>query len=227
MTSPSPKAVIYCRISSRTQADGHGLEGQELRCRQHATAKGYEVAAVFPDTITGGGDYLKRPGMMALLRFIDAQPNERFIVVFDDLKRASRDTRAYLDLRDAFRDRGAIMDCLNMKLGDTPEDEFIETIMAAQGALERKQNGRQVAQKMKARMESGYWIHNPPIGYKYETIKPHGKLLVPVEPVASIIREAFEGYAIGRFQTQAEIKRFFEGFPAFPRNAKIVPRGVV
>ncbi|GAA6176720.1 hypothetical protein NBRC116593_26390 [Sulfitobacter pacificus] len=220
MSDIAPKAVIYCRISSRTQADGHGLEGQELRCRQHAANKGYEVAAVFPDTITGGGDYLKRPGMMALLSFIDAQPNERFIVVFDDLKRASRDTRAYLDLRDAFRDRGAVMDCLNMKLGDTPEDEFIETIMAAQGALERKQNGRQVAQKMKARMESGYWIHNPPIGYRYEVIKPHGKVLVPVEPLASIIREAFEGYANGRFQSQAEVKRFFESNPDFPRNAK-------
>lgn len=94
------------------------------------------MAAVFPDTITGGGDYLKRSGMMVLLNFIVAQPNERFIVVFDGLKRASRDTRAYLDPRDAFRDRGVIMDCLNMKLGDTPENEFIETIMAAHGALE-------------------------------------------------------------------------------------------
>jgi len=35
------------------------------------------------------------------------------------------------------------------QFGDaTTEGEFIETIMAAQGALERKQNGRQVAQKM-------------------------------------------------------------------------------
>ncbi|MEP2717936.1 recombinase family protein [Pseudophaeobacter sp.] len=96
-----------------------------MRCRQHAANKRYEVAAVFPDTITGGGDYLKRPGMMALLSFIDAHPNERFIVIFDDLKRASRDTRAYLDLRDAFRARGAALDCLIMKLGDTPEDEFM------------------------------------------------------------------------------------------------------
>ena len=107
------------------------------------------------------GDYLKRPGMMNLLSFIDAQPNERFVIIFDDLKRASRDTRAYLDLRDAFRQRGVHMECLNMKLGDTPEDEFVETIMAAQGALERKQNGRQVAQKMKARMQSGYWNSQP------------------------------------------------------------------
>ncbi len=221
MSNTTVKAVIYCRVSSKTQEqDGHGLESQEVRCRQFAAAKGLEVAAVFPDTMTGGGDFMARPGMVALLSFIDAQPHERFVVIFDDLKRASRDTRAFLDLRDAFRLRRVQVECLNFKFDDTPEGEFIETIMAAQGALERKQNGRQVAQKMKARMQSGYWIHNAPVGYKYQTVKGRGKMLFPDEPLASIVRDAFEGYAMGRFETQAEIQRFFETFPDFPRNGK-------
>ncbi len=216
-----PQAVIYCRVSSKTQEEeGHGLDSQETRCRQHAVSKGYDVAAVFPDTITGGGDFMQRPGMVALLSFLDAQPDQSFVVIFDDLKRFARDTPFHLDLRDAFRMRRATIECLNFKFDDTPEGEFIETIMAAQGALERKQNGRQVAQKMKARMQSGYWIPNPPVGYKYETVKGRSKMLFPKEPLASIVREAFEGYAGGRFQTQAEIQRYFETFPAFPRNSK-------
>ena len=183
MTGQNLKAVIYCRVSSRSQEeDGHGLESQETRCRQHAAARGYAVAAVFPDTITGGGDFMQRPGMVALLSFIDAQPREKFVVIFDHLKRFARDTRFHLDLREAFRSRGATIECLNFKFDDTPEGEFIETIMAAQGALERKQNGRQVAQKMRARMQNGYWIHNPPIGYRYETIKGRGKMLIPNHP---------------------------------------------
>ncbi|MEM9699401.1 MAG: recombinase family protein [Pseudomonadota bacterium] len=213
------KAVIYSRVSSKGQeSDGGGLESQETRCRQYAEAQGLDVAAVFPDTFTGGGDYMERPGMKALLAFLDAQPDERFTVIFDDLKRASRDTRAFLDLRDAFRSRGVRVACLNFKFDDTPEGEFIETIMAAQGALERKQNGRQVAQKMRARMENGYWIHNPPIGYRYETQRGRGKVLVPNPPFDDIVRQAFEGYAVGHFQSQAEIKRFFESHASFPRN---------
>ena len=126
--------MIYCRVSSRAQeAEGHGLESQETRCRQHAAASGYDVAAVFPDTITGGGDFMQRPGMVALLSFLDAQPAERFVVIFDDLKRFARDTRFHLDLREAFRLRGAKIECLNFKFDDTPEGEFIETIMAARG----------------------------------------------------------------------------------------------
>ncbi len=123
-----------------------------------------------------------------------------------------------LHLRKAFQIRHAQVECLNFKFEDTPEGEFIEAIMAAQGHLERQQNGRQVAQKMKARMQSGYWIHNASIGYKYETIKGRGKMLVPNPPFDAIIREGFEGYASGRFQSQVEVKRFFETFPDFPRN---------
>ncbi|MEM9231701.1 MAG: recombinase family protein [Pseudomonadota bacterium] len=225
MTDTKPiKALIYCRVSTKNQeTDGHGLESQETRCRQYAAAKGYEVQAVFPDTMTGGGDFMKRPGIVALLSFIDAQPGERFVVVFDDLKRASRDTRAFLDLRDAFRLRGVRLECLNFKLGETPEDEFFETIVAAQGQLERKQNSRQVAQKMEARMQSGYWVHRAPVGYRCEKVKGRGRILFADEPFDAIIREAFESYAIGHFQSQSEVKRYLESFPSFPdlKNGKL------
>ena len=215
----SEKALIYYRVSSLTQErEGHGLASQETRCRDYATQQGYEVAAVFPDTITGGGDFMKRPGMVALLSFLDAQPDERFVVIFDDPKRFAGSTRFHFEFREAFRQRGARIECLNFKFDESPEGEFIETIIAAQGQLERKQNSRQVAQKMKARMQSGYWIHNPPIGYCYETIKGHGKLLVPNPPFDAIVKEAFTGYDSGRFSSQAEVKRFLEGFPNFPRN---------
>ncbi|GFE50840.1 resolvase [Roseobacter cerasinus] len=218
-TTKPTKAVIYCRVSSKAQeVTGHGLESQETRCRQFAQAKGYDVAAVFPDTITGGGDFMKRPGMVALLSFLDAQPDERYVVIFDDLKRFARDRDFHFRLRDAFRQRDASVECLNFTFEDTPEGEFIETILAAQGQLERKQNGRQVAQKMKARMQNGYWIHNAPIGYRYQTEKGRGKVLIPNPPFDSIIREAFEGYASGRFGSQAEVTRFFESIPEFPRN---------
>ncbi len=40
------------------------------------------------------------------------------------------------------------------------------------------------------------------------------------EPLVSIVRDTFEGYAMGRFATQTEIQRFFETFPDFPRNKK-------
>lgn len=213
------KALVYCRVSSQKQAvEGHGLDSQEYRCRQYAEGLGYEVEAVFPDDVSGGGDFMKRPGLVALLSYLDAQPQKRYVVIFDDLKRFARDTEFHIALRRAFQRRKARIECLNFKFDDTPEGKFIETIMAAQGELERQQNSRQVIQKMQARIDAGYWCFKPITGYKYRKIEGHGKLLVPEEPLASVVRDALEGYASGRFETFVEVQRFFQRQPSFPRD---------
>ena len=149
-------ALIFCRVSSTKQKiDGAGLESQEHRCREYAASKGYNVEAVFPDDISGGGDFMKRPGLTQYSGLLDAQKGRRYVVIFDDLKRFARDTEFHFKLRRAFDMRGATVECPNFKFGDSPEDKFIETIIAAQGELEREQNRRQVLQKMKARVEKG------------------------------------------------------------------------
>ena len=118
MTDRRPaKALIYCRVSTTKQEDeGNGLESQEMRCRQYAQSMGYEVEAVFPDSVSGGGDFMKRPGMVALLSYLDAQPGTNgYVVIFDDLKRFARDTEFHIRLRQAFRLRGARVECLNFR----------------------------------------------------------------------------------------------------------------
>ena len=224
---PQKIAIIYCRISSlKQQADGDGLNSQEHRCRQHADARGWPVEAVFPDSITGGGDYLKRPGMKALLAYLDAQPGKNYVVIFDDLKRLARDTAAHIALRKELDSRGASVESCNFRFEETPEGKFIETVIAAQGQLEREQNSRQVLQKMTARVEKGFWPFHAPVGYKHVPSKLGGKVLVRDEPVASIVAEALEGFASNRFASQTEVVRFLESQPEFPKdkpNGKIRP----
>lgn len=212
------KAVIYCRVSTTGQdAEGNGLDSQEYRCRQHAEAKGYEVEAVFPDDVSGGGDFMKRKGMVALLAYLDAMPHENYVVIFDDLKRYARDTEFHLSLRREMMARNATRECLNFRFEDTPEGEFNETIAAAANTLERKQNRRQVIQKMRARVEKGYYCFAPVFGYTYKKLEGGGKVLTPNKD-APLIKEALQGFASGRFQTATEVKRFLEGQPSFPKN---------
>ena len=105
-----PKAVIYCRVSSTKQKIvGGGLESQEHRCREYAASKEYDVEAVFPDDASGGGDFMNRPGMVALLSYLDAQKGKPYVVIFDDLKRFARDTEFHIKLRREFGNRGALV----------------------------------------------------------------------------------------------------------------------
>ncbi len=212
------KAVIYCRVSSKKQAtDGSGLDSQEHRCREYAEARGLSVEAVFPDDISGGGDFMNRPGMVALLAYLDAKSDENYVVIFDDLKRYARDTEFHLKLRREMAARGATRACLNFNFEDSPEGKFLETIIAAQGELEREQNQRQVVQKMKARVEQGYWVFRAPVGYRYEKVKGRGQMLVRDEPAASVVAEALESFASGRLQSQSEIRRFLQDTPGYPK----------
>jgi site-specific DNA recombinase len=204
------KALIYCRVSSeRQKTEGHGLDSQEQRCRLYCDQKGYEVEKVFRDSFSGGGDFMGRPAMRELLSHLDKHSHRDYVVVFDDLKRFARDTVFHIKLRSEFKAREVEVECLNYKFDESEEGEFIETVLAAQGELERKQNRRQVIQKQKARLESGYWPFNPFPGYRHEKEPLHGKLLKPCEP-APLIKAALEGFATGRFESQAAVQRFLQ-----------------
>lgn len=215
------KALIYCRVSSeRQKTEGHGLESQEQRCRLYCEQKGYEVEGKpFRDSFTGEGDFMNRPAMRELLGYLDKHPHRtNYVVVFDDLKRFARDTVFHLKLRREFKARGVKVECLNYKFDESAEGEFIETILAAQGELERKQNQRQVIQKQRSRLEAGYWPFYPPPGYKQIKTAGHGKLLTPYEPEARIIKIALEGFATERFETQGDVTNYLASENFYGKN---------
>ncbi len=221
MAEIKPKAIIYCRVSDTKQkTEGSGLESQEFRCRQYAAQHGYDVEQVFQDDVSGGGDFAKRPGMTALLSYLELNSKDSaYVVLFDDLKRLSRDAEFHLQLRRIMRGFGVRVECLNYTFDDSPEGKFMETIFAAQGELEREQLGRQTRQKTQARMEAGFYAFSAPTGFTYQRVKGRGKMLVRVEPLASLVAEAIEGMASGRFQTKEETRRFLEAAPEVPKQA--------
>ena len=146
--------------------------------------------------------------MKALLTYIDAHPHKRFVVVFDDLKRFARDTEFHFKLKKAFRDRDVLLRCLNYTFGETPEEEFSELIMAGQAQLERKQNRRQVVQKMKSRLEMGYWTFAGKRGYDMIKDALHGKLLIANKVGLTIIKPALEKFASGDLLRKIDVARF-------------------
>lgn len=205
------KAIIYCRVSSdRQKIEGHGLESQEKRCRDYADSKGYQVSLerVFKDGYTGGGDFSKRPAMSALIEYIDERPYEKFVLIFDDLSRFARDTESHLKMRALFQSREVKLECLNYDFNDSPEGKFAETVLAASNELVKETNRRQSIQKQRARLMSGYWAFGGKKGYQIVKDKTHGKLAVPDEFEAPIMREAFEKFANGNFRRKVDVCRF-------------------
>lgn len=213
MNTIAQKAIIYCRVSSKTQLDGGGLGSQEQRCQEYAKSKGYDVITVFKDSYSGGGDFMKRPAMRELLEFVD-ENSEPYVVIFDDLKRFARDVKFHWELRAQFEIRNLTPECLNFTFDETPEGNFIETIIAAQGELERQQNKRQTIQKMKARLARGlFCFRSSPYGYRYIKSNVYGGKVLEIEPKdAEIIKEAFTAFATGKFHNIKDVAEYITAY---------------
>ena len=216
--TPERSAVIYARVSSRKQVkEGGGIESQATRCRAYAASRGYEVVAMFTDDMTGQN--ARRPGMDAMLSFLRQNKTNPHVVLIDDISRLARGLKAHIELRDELARAGGILESPSVGFGDDSDSQFLENVLASSAQHFAQKNREQTINRMKARLMNGYYVNaRPPLGYKY--IKGHGKELVRDEPMASIVQEALEGLASGRFGSQGEVRQFLEAQPEFPRNGK-------
>ena len=101
---------------------------------------------------------------------------------------------------------------------------MLENVMATFAQHQREKNAEQTTTRMRARLMNGYWPFPAPVGYKYESVRGRGRVLVRDEPLASVVQEALDGYASGRFENQAEVMRFLQDCSLFPKDGRGIVR---
>jgi site-specific DNA recombinase len=209
-------AVLYCRVSTVKQTiQGTGLASQETRCREFAKMKGYEVTEVFQDDVSGR--ILDRPGIRAMLSYLRKHKTFSPVVIIDDISRLARDIETHLKLRAAIAQAGGRLESPSGEFEDGADGQLVEMVKATFAQHQAQKNAEQSKNRMRARMMNGYYALRHPKGYRYELVRGRGKMLMRDEPVASIIAEALEGFACGRYQSIAELQRFLQSQPHYPR----------
>lgn len=213
------KSVIYCRVSSQAQLKkGDGLASQETRCREYARQRGYRVEAVFYDEGISG-KLLDRAKMREMLDFLKKHgKKEPIAVIIDDISRLARDLETHIKLRTAIADAGGKLESPTIEFGEDSDSRLVEHLLASVAAHQREKNAEQVKNRMRARVQNGYWVFMPPVGYRYERLNGSGKVLVKDATLAPIVKNVLEGFACGRFETQTEILRYLESQPDYPRD---------
>ncbi|WP_420485409.1 recombinase family protein [Heliomarina baculiformis] len=216
-TKNAKLAVIYNRVSSHKQTvEGHGLKSQEVRCREFARMKSYEVVAVFVDDISGGKS--ERPGMRNMLTYLTQYRKNQVVVIIDDISRLARGLEAHLALRASIKGVGAELESPSIEFGEDSDSILVENLLASVSQHQRQKNSEQTHNRMRGRLLNGYWPFHAPKGYKAERRRGYGKVLMIDEPKASIVREALCGFASGRFRSQAEVTRFLNAAQVFRKG---------
>ncbi len=126
--------------------------------------------------------------------------------------------RTHFAIRDAIGSAGGKLESPKRTFADDPEDDILEVIEAAFASEHRRKNAEQTRDRMRARCLNGYWCLQLPAGYKYHKVKGQGALIERNEPAATIIQSALEAYACGHLETQAEVARFLNEHPEYPRG---------
>jgi site-specific DNA recombinase len=170
------------------------------------------------------GSLTARPGMKAMLAFMRQHRQNPHVVIIDDISRLARGLEAHLKLRTDIAAAGGRLESPSIEFGEDSDSVLVENLLAPVSQHQRKKNGEQTINRMRARTLNGYWCFQAPVGYRYQRTPGHGNMLVRDEPCATILAEALEDFASGRFETQVEVKRFLEsqpGFPSDPPNGEI------
>jgi len=158
------KAVLYCRVSSAKQTTrGDGLGSQETRCREYAKYKGHEVVQVFKDDMSGS--MINRPGMQAMLAYLKKYQRLPHVVIIDDISRLARGLEAHLQLRGAIGKAGGILESPSIEFGEDSYSVLVENLLASVSQHQRQKNSEQTKNRMRARIQNGYWVFQAPVGY--------------------------------------------------------------
>tara|TARA_R110002167_G_scaffold53804_1_gene153889 strand:+ start:2163 stop:3032 length:870 start_codon:yes stop_codon:yes gene_type:complete len=145
-----------------------------------------------------------------MLAFVRKNRRDDIVVIIDDISRLARGLQAHLKLRAEIDRAGGTLESPSIEFGDDSDSILVEHLLASVSQHQRQKNGEQARNRMRARMLAGYWVFYAPLGYRYQKSPAGGSILVRDEPMASAIAEALEGFASGRFNTKAEVKRFLE-----------------
>jgi len=221
-------AVAYCRVSSEKQVkEGNGLDSQETNINRYAEREGYGLLKVFKEKGVSGKDE-DRPALNAMYQFLDANPNTT--VIFDTIDRLARDNPVHWKIKEEIKRRNCKIAFVQFDFEDSALGRYMENNMASNSQLFRELNQERVIANTRARMLAGYDTRKPPLGY---TLCKDSKLYVIDDSISGIIKECLEGYAYGKFRSQAEILTFLKKSPEIRElykgieNQKNVPKRIL
>lgn len=203
------KGYGYARVSSRRQfIEGNGLPTQVNICRTWIENKNHKVMEIFTDAAQSGGKR-DREGLDKLLDIM-RKSKESLIIVVSTQSRFARDFIIMEEITaTAFKYNHDLYAVDKGKFENTPSGRLLTRINAVTDQYQREINAETAKNNMNDHMKRGYWVVQPPVGYKVKRID---KLvhLERDEPVASIIQDALEGFAAARFITIKDVCQYIQ-----------------
>ena len=198
------KAVIFARVSSKDQEDGHSLDAQIQCCYEYAIKKNFKVIEQFKivesSTATG------RPEFSKMVNFVKGQ-KDKIIVLCYCVDRLQRDfDEQYIELQQLIK-LGKIeihyakSEFVEHKDMDS-SDKFRKNLDVLLANDYRNKISDNVKRSAKKKLADGTILGDSPLGYlnSKRMDKKKEKVDVYIDPLrGSFVKKIFEDYATGMY----------------------------
>jgi DNA invertase Pin-like site-specific DNA recombinase len=190
MSSATPRAAVYLRISLDQTGEGLAVARQREACQQIIEQRGWTAIAEFVDNSISASDARKnRPGYDALVKAYEAGRFDALVTY--DLDRLTRQPRQLEDWVDAAEGKGLALVTANGEADLTTDAGrlFARIKMAvARSEVERKSARQKAAALQRAQLGC------PPLGVRLTGYTPKGET-IPSE--AEVVRRIFKLFDSG------------------------------
>lgn len=192
------KAVIYCRVSTKEQAEeGNSLATQERLCKEYATIHGYEVAATFIEQ-GESAKTLHRTELKKLIAFCSSKANKIAVVIAYKLDRISRNTEDYSYIKILLRKSGVQIKSTSENFDNTPAGRFMESIISNVSQFDNDVRAERCSGGMKdAVREEGRYVWLAPFGYS--NVRINGKATIAPNEDAHFVLKTFTEVAKNQY----------------------------
>lgn len=227
------KGLIYSRVSTEDQAkEGQSIEAQIRLCSSYAKDNNIQVTDIFRDEGKSAST-TNRPGLKAMLEKATNDSGIECILVMDT-DRIARNTLDHLSIKALIKKHNVqLISVSQPMIDDSPEGNFIDTVLASANALQSQITGRKTSKVMEQKIKAGWWANQAPLGYlNADNPKPTSSLdkriIIPDPDRAPLITQMFKLYATSTYSldslTHRMIKLGFTSRNGQPLQTSIVHR---
>ena len=216
-------AIIYCRVSTKEQADNFSLNNQKEACHKYAHREGYTVTRCFINDEGESAKTANRKALQKMLQYAADHKGDVSAVIVWKYDRLSRNMQDYTGIIGSLGCMGITVLSATEQTDDSSSGKFMQNMFGVMAQFENDVKSERTTAGMKQAVKEGRWVWRPPAGY-YMTKDALGKSILEPNEDAPFITEAFELAAKGVYQ-QTEICRILrrEGFNIYNQKlAKIL-----
>ncbi len=208
MENTQKKAVIYCRVSTKEQAEeGGSLATQEKLCKDYALKNGFEVTEVFIEQ----GESAKNANRTELKRLLDyctSKKNGIKAVIAYKIDRVARNIDDYRQIRLLLKRYSVDVKSVTEFFEDNPAGRFMENIIANVAQFDNDVRTERSVNGSRDAMREGRYVWSAPYGYSNSKVA--GKCTIVQNDKANIIRKVFVEVAKNEYPVDAIRQRLFK-----------------